>query len=266
MVQSNMASGRSRTADDTPIYLRIKQALVDLVADAGAHTAIPSERELAAQFGVARMTVRQATDELITEGRLYRVQGSGTYVAEAKFEQGLVLEGFSADMRARGQRPGSRTLSVSTASAGARAGAQLQISPGDPVIRLVRLRLASDLPVAIEESFLPEQLFPGFTEVWRDDSSLYETITTHYGVRLLSATQSVEATVLDDAEAELLEVAPLSPAFRFERTTVGRHQSWPGRAMRVEFVRSYYRGDMYRLVLDLRPESGGTPFPDLTRR
>ena len=75
-----------------PKYFQLREILLDLVeTELSEDQSIPSERELSARFGLSRMTVRQAVDHLVSEGRLYRVQGKGTFVARPKIEMPLRL-------------------------------------------------------------------------------------------------------------------------------------------------------------------------------
>jgi GntR family transcriptional regulator len=90
-------------------------------------------------------------------------------------------------------------------------------------------------------------IVPGLTAEDLATSSFYELLGTRYGVTLGVGLQTTEPTVLNDEEAAVLEVPVHSPAFLFERVT--RDQG--GRP--VEYVRSLYRGDRYRLVTELLP-------------
>src|SRR5262247_1041326 len=99
-----------------PKYFQLREILLDLI-DSGElplDTPIPSERELCRRHGLSRMTVRQALDHLVTEGRLYRVPGKGTFVARPKIEMPLRLVSFTEDMRNRGLEPGARDLARRT--------------------------------------------------------------------------------------------------------------------------------------------------------
>lgn len=230
----------------TAKYHSIRDEILDLIADLSVGDALPPERALAPQFEVSRMTLRRAVEELIREGRLVRRHGAGTFVAEPKIAQGLAVTSFSEDMRQRGAVPSSRTLGVDEVHAGARLGRVLEISPGDTVVRVMRLRLADDAPMALETLHVPRSVAPDLDGDALADRSFYELLEGRYGVILDGGVQTIEATVTDETESEFLEVPVHSPAFLFERTS----RATDGRV--VEFVRSVYRGDRYKFRVDLR--------------
>jgi len=224
-----------------------RQQVLDLIQRLGIGSAIPSERQLSADLGVSRLTVRAALDDLTREGYLMRRRGSGTYVQQPKISQELTITSFSEDMRRRGMVPGSRTLSMSTILAGARLGRLLQVSPSEEILVIRRLRLADGETMAIETLHLPKNLVPGISA---DDlsGSFYEVLGDRYAIHITSGTQSIEPTVTNEDESEALGVPLHSPAFQFERTS--RDQ----RDRTVEYVHSVYRGDRYRIVTELRPQ------------
>src|SRR3954447_9586741 len=127
-----------------------RRQVLDLIEQLGVGTAIPSERQLSADLGVSRLTVRAALDELAREGYLVRRRGSGTYVQHPKIAQELTMTSFSEDMRRRGMVPGSRTLGLEVVPAGARLGRFLHVSPSEPIVGDKRLRLADTESMAIE--------------------------------------------------------------------------------------------------------------------
>ncbi|TME04191.1 MAG: GntR family transcriptional regulator [Chloroflexi bacterium] len=222
-----------------------RDRVLDLVESLAVGQPIPAERQLALDLGVSRLTVRAALDDLVRDGYLDRRHGSGTYVTEPKIAQPLTLTSFSDDMRRRGMTPGSRTLELTTTLAGARLAHRLGVSPEARLIRVKRLRLADSQPMAMEVLHVPEALVPGLTRANFEGHSFYELLRERYGIIIATGTQSIEPTVTSEEESEVLGVPLHTPAFLFERTTV----SESGRI--VEFVRSIYRGDRYRLVADL---------------
>ena len=222
-----------------------RQQVLDLIEQLGVGSAIPSERQLSADLGVSRLTVRGALDDLAREGYLVRRRGSGTYVQKPKIAQELTMTSFSEDMRRRGMTPGSRTLSLEHRLAGARLGRQLNVSPSERIVVVRRLRLADGDTMAIETLHLPDALVPGLKT---DDlgGSFYELYRDRYGVAIASGTQAIEPTVTNEEESAALGVPLHSPAFLFERTSCDQQDRT------VEFVHSVYRGDRYRIVTELR--------------
>jgi GntR family transcriptional regulator len=227
-----------------------RDRILDLIEGLDVGHSIPSERQLTGDLGVSRLTVRAALDDLVRDGYLERRHGSGTYVTEPKIAQPLTLTSFSNDMRRRGMVPGNRTLELTTILAGARLAHKLAVSPDARIVRVKRLRLADSKPMAMEVLHVHEALVPGLTRSDFEDHSFYDLLAERYGIVIASGTQSIEPTVTNEEESEVLGVPLHSPAFLFERTTV----SESGRI--VEFVRSIYRGDRYRLVADLVLQRG----------
>ncbi|MEU6037190.1 GntR family transcriptional regulator [Actinomadura sp. NPDC047616] len=208
--------------------------------------ALPSERRLAEELGVSRPTLRAAIDGLVVEGRLERRHGSGTYVAEPRIAVPLTMTSFTEDMIRRGMRPGGRVLSFRVEAAGAKIGRRLSLSPVEEVFTIRRLRLADGSPMAIETLHMARALLPGLRREDLEGQSFYELLREH-GVVLGAGVETIEPTVTTPEEAEVLGVPVHAPAFLFERLTRD------DRGSPVEFVRSVYRGDRYRLELELRP-------------
>ena len=109
-----------------------------------------------------------------------------------------------------------------------------------------RLRLADRETMAIETLHVREALVPGLTAPDLERSSFYEILEGRFGITIVGGQQTIEPTVTNEEESEALGVPLHSPAFQFERTT----NSESGEI--VEYVRSIYRGDRYKLVTDLR--------------
>ena len=227
-----------------------RERVLDLIEALSVGQAIPSERQLSQDLGVSRLTVRAAIDQLVQGGQLARRHGSGTYVTEPKIAQPLTLTSFTEDMRRRGMVPSSRTLELTVISAGARLARRLQVSPEERIVRVQRLRLADGETMALEVLHVPEALVPGLSKGDLENRSFYELLGERYGIFIASGTQTIEPTVTNEAESELLGIPLHTPAFLFERTTT----SEAGRT--IEFVQSIYRGDRYQLVTELHPNRG----------
>jgi GntR family transcriptional regulator len=228
-----------------------RDRVLELIEALGIGEAIPSERQLTADLGVSRLTVRAALDELVRDGYLVRRRGSGTFVSEPKIAQELTMTSFTEDMQRRGMSPASRTLELKIVPAGAQLGRLLHVSPSEPVMVAKRLRLADHETMAIETLHVRESLVPDLTAADLQEHSFYELLRNRYVTTVSGGVQTFEPTVTDEEESEALGVPLHSPAFLFER--VSRDSS--GEV--VEFVRSVYRGDRYRIVTDLstQPEA-----------
>jgi GntR family transcriptional regulator len=226
-----------------------RERVLDLIERLGVGEAIPSERQLSGELGVSRLTVRAALDDLVREGFLERRHGAGTFVSEPKIAQELTMTSFTEDMRRRGMVPSSKTLELKTVAAGARLGRLLHVSPSERIVVVTRLRYADRETMAIETLHVAESLVPGLTAKDLERRSFYELLEERFKVVVVGGSQAIEPTVTNEEESAALGVPLHSPAFLFERTT----RAADGRI--VEYVRSIYRGDRYRLVSDLtRPQ------------
>lgn len=205
------------------LYHRIQSDISESIAsgeyEPGAR--IPSETALAERYGVTRMTVRQAIGELISKGLVTRKQGSGTYVLHGGHPaRGLNrLTSFDEDMRAQGYTPSSRQLSNSEVDAPEIVKKHLELNDGAHVIRLERVRVVEETPLALHLSWLPLQLAPDLLRRSMDGVSLYRTLEQEFGVHLSSATQRVSAVPATAHQAEVLMVRAGSPLLYTERTT-----------------------------------------------
>jgi GntR family transcriptional regulator len=241
VVESVGRAGTTQTKRRT-----VRRELLAMLDALKVGDALPPERRLAEELGVSRPTVRAAIDQLVTDGLLDRRHGSGTYVTEPRIAVPLTMTSFTEDMIRRGMRPGGRVLSFRTGPAGAKIGRRLSVSPAEEVFTIRRLRLADDAPMAIETLFMSKGLLPELRRKDLEGQSLYALLREH-DVRIAAAAETIEPTVTTPEEAERLGVPVHAPAFLFERVS----RTEEGRV--VEFVRSVYRGDRYRLELELRP-------------
>lgn len=235
----SLSGGRPKGEELDEILRRYVEALT-------AGELLPSERTLAERLDVARMTVRQALHRLAGEGLVYQRRGQGTFAAGGKLIQSESLISFSEDMRARGLSSGARMVSVSVHPASALLAARLQVREGAPVVQLLRVRTADDVPIAIERPSLSADRFPGLELADLTDVSLYKYLEQTWHVRAEYGEQRVSAVLLEPADAALLGIAPSMPCFSIERVSYDRD----GRA--VESDRSLYRGDRYDILMRVR--------------
>jgi GntR family transcriptional regulator len=202
-----------------------------------AHDPLPTERQLMKDFGVSRTTVRQAIQGLISSGLVYKIQGSGTYVADpAVISKTLRLTSFSEDMRQRGLEPASVVLASGTVAASPEMASVLEVEPGSPLVFVQRLRLADGRPMALESVYLLAELVDATSlDV---AGSLYAQLGER-GIRVERAAQTIGATNLDSHQARLLDQAVGAAAIRVVRV------SYSDRGLAVERAETLYRADRY---------------------
>ncbi|NED97845.1 GntR family transcriptional regulator [Phytoactinopolyspora alkaliphila] len=237
-------------------YSMVRERIMGLLEDLNVGDPIPPERVLTEDCNVSRLTVRRAVDDLVRDGYLTRRQGSGTYVARPTITQAPTAASFSLGMRQRGLTPATRVLSVEHREAGARLSWRLHVSPSEQVMVIRRLRLADDEPVAVATTHLAESLTPDFPADELEQRSLYEVIEDRYGLKVTGGTQTVEPTVTNPAETDVLKVPPYAPAFLFRTTT---HTA---DGVVVEFTRTVFRGDRYMISATL--DISAAPHEDLS--
>lgn len=228
---------------DGPKGRELRTILGGLVESLPPGSPLPSERELAERFELARMTVRGEVDRLAAEGLVYRIHGRGTFVAEPRVAQAMAFSSFSEDMRARGLTPGSLVRAQSLTEADGFLAGALALVPGAPVFRLDRVRTADGDPLAVEQAFLPAERLPGIDAIDFGVASLFEVLAERYGVCLREAHQRVVAVAIEGDDAGVLGAEEGQPGLSFH--TLARDED--GRP--AYYAVSLYRGDRYEVSL-----------------
>ncbi|MDP2697945.1 GntR family transcriptional regulator [Thalassospira sp.] len=245
-----IASLRARDIENTghgPLYRRLQVALKAIIDDGvlKVQDALPSERDLATELNISRVTVRNAVRALVEDGVLVQRHGAGTFVAP-RVEQALSrLTSFTEDMTTRGLQPGAIWLEKSVGHASPEEAMALNLSPGTEVSRLRRLRTANDKPMALEFAVLPRAFLPSPEDV---DKSLYDALARH-GKKPDRALQRLRAELFDAETAKILGVPEGSAALYIER------RSFLANGTPVEFTRSYYRGDSYDFIAEMQVDA-----------
>jgi GntR family transcriptional regulator len=239
------APARRTAVDRQPKYLRIHADLRDRISSGRwpVGSSLPSQRELADEFGVSIMTLRQALQLLADDGLIDTRHGSGSYVA-ARYAYDLGhLRSFAADLAAQGAEITTALLAADTVTPPAPVDARLG-GPGT-VLRLRRLRLASGRPLIVQTSYLP---WPLAERLDLDDlgrRGLY-TVLADRGLTIARASETIAATTLGPADARDLARAEASPALLSHRISfteagaaiVDDHALLPGDSVAITANRS----------------------------
>lgn len=205
----------------TPLYRQLASSLRDGIESGALRPGdpLPTEQSLSHDLGLGVSTVRSAYALLVKEGLVARRRGRGTFVAKARLDRRLTsLYNFSAEIRASGRVPSSKVLAFEVVEAGREAAGALGLEGADKVYRIRRLRLADQIPLLIETSYVPTSICPGL----REESltgSLYEEMERCMGAHLVRAVEKHDAVSLDDRDARDLGRPAGAAALRITRLT-----------------------------------------------
>jgi GntR family transcriptional regulator len=234
----------------TPIYYQLKEQLALLIRDGTfpTHSQLPTELAISQELGISRGTVRQAINSLVTEGRLHRVQGRGTFVSEPTTALHLAqrFTSFAEDMRDKNIPFTSKVLTGRILPAEGRLLSKLNLNYGDKVVYLERLGGVNTEPFLLAVTYLPEALCPGLLDRELTDRSLYEILEGDYGYHLARANRTLEASQADEHEANLLKVSIGSP-IHFMHSLAYLDDGRP-----IEYSRLRFRGDKSRITFEVK--------------
>ncbi|MFB9887728.1 GntR family transcriptional regulator [Balneatrix alpica] len=202
-----------------PLYQQVQQLILKQIVEGHWRPgeALPSEFQLADQFGVSQGTVRKALNALTDDRVLFRRQGVGTFVSEHTLQQTLfhffhfVADGGTPEL------PHAQLQKCSLVEADAYQSAQLQLTPGSLLIRLDRIRILRGRPCIREQIFLPEALFSGLADLAELPHSLYHFYQHQYGITVHKAIDRIKAALADAADSQVLDLQQGEPILLVER-------------------------------------------------
>jgi len=225
-----------------PFYQQLKDGLTEAIRTStlAPGVQLPSEREFCEYFGVSRLTVRRALNDLSSAGWVMSQPGKGTFVRQYKVEQGVQqLMGLSEDMKKRGYAVTSEVLELAVMTAPPAIAAQMKLGPDGEVVLLERLRCLDGEPLALEHSYLNHRFCPGIVN-YDLTTSLYKILREVYGCKIAQAEQVYEAVAADEHQARLLQVDERAPLLGSERTT------FLDNGHVIEQGTAWFRGDRYK--------------------
>jgi GntR family transcriptional regulator len=230
----------------TPIYLQIAEAIGSFL-DSGVLPpgyVLPPERVLCAQFGISRMTLRQAMSLLDREGLINSRQGVGTVVTHSRLrKQQQEMHSFSEQIRARGGHPESRLISLELAIPTPPVRNFFELHGQQKVYEVQRVRLNDGAPLAWELARIPELLCPGLDRFDLARSSLYEILEQSYGLRPETCNEEISAEIPSSQQRKLLSLPARTAVLVINRKT------YMGDGRPLELTRSVFRGDRYTSVV-----------------
>lgn len=228
---------------EKPLYLQLVDELEVAIRERMApNDKLFSERELTQVYGVSRITVRLALQELEKRGLVYKKHGKGTYVSEIS-DTAVDLSqaySFTEQMKKIGKVPRTSILSFKLVKASDYIAQHLQLSQGEEVFEVERLRLADEVPMMLERTYVPASLFPALTAIRMREKPLYEIFLEDYGQTIRLAEEEFYASIALDNEAKILGIPSNSPVLHLVRKT------YNDKNRIIEFTFSIARADQFR--------------------
>ena len=228
-----------------PAYIRIHDAIKKEIEggvwEIGQR--LPSERDLADDYEVSRMTLRQAITLLVEEGILERRVGSGTYVASHRVQEKMRgTTSFTEIVRSQGKTPSSQLISYQRKPANETEIQQLQLKATDTVVRMERVRFADNVPLVFEVASIPEKLIQSFNQ--EDITEHFFQTLTDNGYEIGKSQQTIYAKNASERVANYLKVPKNHAVLALTQVsyfTDGRP---------FEYVHSQYVGDRFEFYLE----------------
>lgn len=214
-----------------------------------ANTRIPSERDLCEMWGVSRSTLRQAVDTLVSWGVLYRVRGSGVYVAVPKKNRNMVgVDSMIGELRQQGSFLTKKIISARVIEATKQISRKLKIPLGRKVHEYIRLRKVDYVPCILETTYIDCQQYPGFDEYYNEKTSMDYILKNIYHKKQESGEENISVTYASEHEAELFEIEPDVPMF-FTSGVVKDEKGVP-----VTYYKQLFRSDQFKFVSVINKE------------
>lgn len=228
-----------------PLYFQVAQQIERAIeqGDLQPGSRLGNEIQLADSYGLSRLTMRRAIQELVNKGLLVRKRGVGTQVVHGQVRRPVELTSLYDDLARANQKPTTRVLLHETVPAPDHVAVALGQAPGTEVVRIERLRLTTNEPLAILRNWLPVGIARFSTDELRD-RGLYALLRAS-GVNIRVAAQRIGARAGKSAETQLLSVRRGAPVLTMERT------AYDDSGTAVEFGSHVYRADNYSFEMTL---------------
>lgn len=249
-----MAAPAIRKSDPMPYYAQLAVILTREIEQGQRKPGdlLPSEAELCDTYGISRTAVRQALDQLVQDGLLQKEKGRRTLVRNPKMGASLVqeLRGFFDEMTRRGEEVHSDIIGQSVVQAPPTVAEELQLSAGDDVLRLDRIRRIGDEPIVFVRTYLPIPRFAALVDRDMQELSLYHIVFEEFGVIATSGRRRFEAIPADEDIAELVSVDAGTAMMKVTAVNFDQHE------VPFEYFLAWYRGDRTTFDVLVEPSTG----------
>ena len=232
-----------RSQGAAPIYMQVAEILsAEIKSQRGAYFALPSEGDLSREFGVSRVTIRQALKQLETRGAIYSEQGRGYFTTTSRMQGLSGFHSFTSEVQRLGRVAASALIGFATdASLPEAFRKHLKVDGTEAFIAIRRIRSIDGRPVAFEDAYLPMSMYPQADRAAFEDGSLYDRMARTWGIVPAWADALFEPVAATEEEAHHLQIAAGAPVLAVWRVTATDTDQV------CEYVRSIYRGDGFML-------------------
>jgi GntR family transcriptional regulator len=232
-----------RSPGTAPIYMQVAEILSEKIKSLhGAYSALPSEGDLSREFGISRVTLRQALKQLEARGVIYSEQGRGYFTTTPRMQGLSGFHSFTSEVQRLGGSPASALIDFSTDARLPEAFYKhFKLADTEAFIALRRVRSIDGRPVAFEDAYLPMSMYPQAERTAFEDGSLYDLMARDWGIVPAWADALFEPVAATPEEARHLQIAPGAPVLAVWRVTATDTDQV------CEYVRSIYRGDGFML-------------------
>jgi GntR family transcriptional regulator len=233
-----------------PIHSQLTEILRDRIESGfyPVESKLPSEREICEEFNVSRTTVRETYRQLVHEHLIEVQAGRGAFVKAPNRELSvnISINGFSTDLIRTGKTPSSQLLSLDVITHPDEDLTEIMdLKPGDELIKIERLRLVNNSPLAIHTAWVNRRFCPQLLEYNLAQDSLFGILREVFHLKMKKATQNVYASLSDKRERELLELPnPSAVLHEFRITYLDSGEV-------IEYSNATYCGDFYHLKINL---------------
>jgi GntR family transcriptional regulator len=224
----------------TPLYLQAYEKLVKLMRKGNIGDTLPHERELALEWGVSRITIRNAYAKLVEDGHALREHKAPRLSSSGMF----MPEGFTHDALRRGIQPHTEIVGTEIIYPPIHISKLLMLSQKDRVYRLIRKRYWEERLIALEYAHISEKLAPGLDSHKLD--SLYDVLEKKYRIRIHRVQQDFSFHFEKTPQHKDLNVPEDKPIMHLQRVSF----SYKNRP--VEFVEAYYDIRDFAFNLEIR--------------
>ncbi len=230
-----------------PLYVQIREKLRTELAQMEPGKAIPIEAELEKKFGVSRITIRRAVEDLVAEGLILRQQGRGTFVQRPKLTHELnLITSWTDQLKSLGFSPKTSHRRVEQRPALPHVAEALQLREQEEVISIQRIRLAGRERISYMINFLPASLVPDFMEREFAEESLYDFLRRCFSLEPATAVDTVGTRPASQEESDALRIEHNSPVLTVRRISYLEN----GKPLELAIVAS--RGDRYQYQVTLK--------------